>query len=214
MHQSHNIAWESLLSNLVIIRENPAVTPRRTDLFPRNLPSQAKSLTHFARTLATAIKTFSETERTKYVSPADAALYPPTQANWGWALYMYLFYNALLSYPELHADDQYQSLGCFKQLLGMQWAFEHWAEKRRIEWGPYQTQEPGATIRPLSDINALHAHLKKWFCVLYSHDMMERMLGRSVDWEAEVVSTVSFLWRFESEIGITDGQGDCTARFV
>ncbi|KAJ7737685.1 hypothetical protein B0H16DRAFT_1571440 [Mycena metata] len=206
MHQSHNIAWESPLSNLIIIRENPAVTPRRTDLFPRDLPSQEKSLTHFTRTLVAAIKTFSETERAKYASPSDATLYPPTQANWSWALYMYLFYNVLLSYPELHADNQYhnyqyQSLGCFHQLLSMQMAFEHWAEKRRIEWGPYQTQEPDTTIRPLSDINALYAHLKKWFCML-------------VDWEAEVISTVGFLWRFKTEFGSTDGQGDWTARFV
>ncbi|KAJ6560517.1 hypothetical protein DFH09DRAFT_1483144 [Mycena vulgaris] len=192
MHQSHNIAWESLLSNLVLIRESPAVTPRRTDLFPRELPSQAESLTHFARTFATAIRTFSDTERTKYASPVDAALSPPTQASWEWALYMYLLYNVLLARPDLHPDDQYQSLGCFKKVLGMQMAFEHWEQKRRIEWGPRETLEPGATIRPLSDINALHEHLKKWFCVLHSHDMMERMLGRSVDWESEVVSVSGF----------------------
>ncbi|KAJ6519397.1 hypothetical protein C8R45DRAFT_20219 [Mycena sanguinolenta] len=74
MHQSHNIAWDSLTSNLVFISENRAVTPWRTDFFPRGLPSQASSLNHFARTLATTIRTFSDTERAKYPAHYDAPL--------------------------------------------------------------------------------------------------------------------------------------------
>ncbi|KAJ7823552.1 hypothetical protein B0H14DRAFT_2825982 [Mycena olivaceomarginata] len=74
MHQSHNIAWDSLTSNLTFIAENPAVTPRRTDFFPRGLPSQANSLNHFARTVATTIRTFSDTERAKYPTKFDAPL--------------------------------------------------------------------------------------------------------------------------------------------
>ncbi|KAJ7849393.1 hypothetical protein B0H14DRAFT_3452526 [Mycena olivaceomarginata] len=74
MHQSHNIAWDSLTSNLTFITENPVVTPRRTDFFPRGLPSQANSLNHFARTVATTIRTSSDTERAKYPTRFDAPL--------------------------------------------------------------------------------------------------------------------------------------------
>ncbi|KAF8213545.1 hypothetical protein K438DRAFT_1099582 [Mycena galopus ATCC 62051] len=74
MHQSHNIAWDSLTSNLVYIYENSSITPRRTDLFPRCLPSQANSLNHFARTVGTTIRTFSDTERAKYPAHYDASL--------------------------------------------------------------------------------------------------------------------------------------------
>ncbi|KAJ7630531.1 hypothetical protein FB45DRAFT_915797 [Roridomyces roridus] len=77
MHQSHNIAWDSLSSHLVFIYENRAVTPHRTDLFPRRLPSQGKSLNHFARTLASTIRAFSATERTKYPVHYDAPLTGP-----------------------------------------------------------------------------------------------------------------------------------------
>ncbi|KAJ6501636.1 hypothetical protein C8R47DRAFT_970191 [Mycena vitilis] len=74
MHQTHNIAWDSLIANLVFIFENPSITPRRTDLFPRNLASQSKSLSHFARTVATTIRAFSDTERAKYPARYNAPL--------------------------------------------------------------------------------------------------------------------------------------------
>ncbi|KAF7306403.1 hypothetical protein MIND_00431500 [Mycena indigotica] len=80
MHQSHNIAWNALSSNLVFVKDNRSVTPHRTDLCPLGLPTQAKALSHFARTLESAIIEFSTTERAKYPKafplPDDAVLIP------------------------------------------------------------------------------------------------------------------------------------------
>ncbi|KAJ7864499.1 hypothetical protein B0H14DRAFT_2736437, partial [Mycena olivaceomarginata] len=198
MHQSHNIAWDSLTANLTFIAENPAVTPRRTDFFPRGLPSQANSLNHFARTVATTIRTFSDTERAKYPTkfdaPVEGKLFPdsilkryssirysftpetqsighwvewagPTPSfgygdvvnladvvkvllaenqldqllmlahhpsiplddlrrlSWGhgfgWehVIEAYIFFNVLLSKPELHADGRYKSMQSYKYML-------------------------------------------------------------------------------------------------
>ncbi|KAG5651751.1 hypothetical protein H0H81_007604 [Sphagnurus paluster] len=66
MHQEHNTPWNSLASHFQFFRDNPHLTPRRTGLFARNLPTQGKSLNHFARILSQTITTFSETERAKY----------------------------------------------------------------------------------------------------------------------------------------------------
>ncbi|KAJ7184354.1 hypothetical protein C8R46DRAFT_1063820 [Mycena filopes] len=70
MHQTHNIAWESLTENLIFISENKSLF----DLFSRGLPTQANSLNHFARTLATTVRQFSDTERAKYPAHYDAPL--------------------------------------------------------------------------------------------------------------------------------------------
>jgi hypothetical protein len=66
MHQDHNLHWDIVAANLVHIHENPRLTPRRSDLFPRKLPSQTRSLHHFVRALVSAIQSFSSTERAKY----------------------------------------------------------------------------------------------------------------------------------------------------
>lgn len=66
MHQEHNIPWNTLASNFKYIYENPAFTPRRTALFPRDLPNQASQVTHFSKALENTITEFSRTERAKY----------------------------------------------------------------------------------------------------------------------------------------------------
>jgi hypothetical protein len=66
MHQEHALRWHAVAANLVDVHENPRFTPRRTDLFPRNLPTQTKSLHYFVRALASTIQSFSITERAKY----------------------------------------------------------------------------------------------------------------------------------------------------
>lgn len=69
MHQEHNIPWNTLAANLSYIHQNPRFTPRRTDLFSRNRPTQGPELNHFVRKLANTIQTFSETERNKFPAP-------------------------------------------------------------------------------------------------------------------------------------------------
>lgn len=66
MHQDHALHWHAVAANLVYVYDNPRFTPRRTDLFPRNLPTQTKSLHYFVRALASTIQSFSTTERAKY----------------------------------------------------------------------------------------------------------------------------------------------------
>ncbi|KAJ6604222.1 hypothetical protein DFH09DRAFT_301942 [Mycena vulgaris] len=108
MHQTHNIAWDSLSSNLTFIYENKAVTPHRTDFFPRRSESQAKSLNHFARTVAATIQKFSDTERAKFPARYSAPSSGP------------LFSASLLArYGEL----SYHSVTAKTQLL------ENWIER-------------------------------------------------------------------------------------
>ncbi|KAJ7042678.1 hypothetical protein C8F04DRAFT_85998 [Mycena alexandri] len=108
MHQAHNIAWDSLTAHLIFISENPAVTPRRTGFFPRGLPTQAKSLNHFARTIATTVREFSDTERAKYPPRYDT----PLRGQ--------LFSDTILSrYSDLH----FPSVTAQNQLI------ENWIER-------------------------------------------------------------------------------------
>ncbi|KAJ7770913.1 hypothetical protein DFH07DRAFT_805682 [Mycena maculata] len=100
MHQSHNIAWDSLSSNLTFIHENRRVTPPRTDLFPRHLASQAQSLNHFARTLVATIRKFSDTERAKYAARYDAPLTGPVFSD------SILFRYQNLDFPSVTAENQ------------------------------------------------------------------------------------------------------------
>nr|GAT43662.1 predicted protein [Mycena chlorophos] len=67
MHQAHNVAWESLSSNLVFVKDNRRVNPHRTDLFAK-ADAPRGQLSHFARTLQSTILEFSATERAKYPS--------------------------------------------------------------------------------------------------------------------------------------------------
>jgi len=57
-------------SHFVFIRENPHLTPHKTDLFARGRPNQADELNHFTRVLISTISEFSATERAKY-PPVD-----------------------------------------------------------------------------------------------------------------------------------------------
>ncbi|KAJ7066432.1 hypothetical protein C8F01DRAFT_1123228 [Mycena amicta] len=108
MHQAHNISWASLSSNLVFIDENRRITPHRTDLFPRELPTQSKSLNHFANTLASTIREFSATERAKYPAKFSA----PTEGP--------VFSDALLSQ---YCDLYFSSVTVENQRL------ENWLER-------------------------------------------------------------------------------------
>ncbi|KAF7367288.1 hypothetical protein MSAN_00790800 [Mycena sanguinolenta] len=276
MHQSHNIAWDSLASNLVFISENRAITPRprRTDFFPRGLPSQANSLNHFARTLATTIRTFSDTERAKYPAHYDAPLtgkvFPDTTLSrysnlpypsvtprnqwlenwieragpdieyttsqgdladvvkvllaenqldqllmlaqhprvplhrlhylsWGhsfgwdhamqWALDAYLFFNVLLSKPELHADGRYKSLHSYRIVRGLTASMDYDAQSfphQEFFFGEVGHNGPIENLDPLADSEKLHEYLKMCFRILYRYDMLARECGVDVDWEGIV----------------------------
>ncbi|KAF8657982.1 hypothetical protein AX16_002142 [Volvariella volvacea WC 439] len=71
MHQEHNIAWNKLASNITFISNNPHYTPRRSDFFPKNLPSQTKDLDFFVNTITKTITVFSQFEREKYPSAEE-----------------------------------------------------------------------------------------------------------------------------------------------
>jgi hypothetical protein len=302
MHQTHNIAWDSLTANLTFISENPAITPRRTDLFPRCLASQANSLNHFARTVATTIREFSDTEHAKYPTHYDAPLHgklfsdtilsrhsglyfgsvtPKNQLieNWidrarsersyksgedlgdvvkvllveneldtllmlahhpqvpladlhsfmgpwlGWdhimdlALEAYIFFNVLLSKPELHAGGRYKSMRSYQhvcELTGdyVAQSFPH----HEFFWGTAGREgvaDGMDSINPLGDLNKLHEYLKVCFRLLYQYDMLARECGRSVDWERNVTHTVAYLWRVKVDYNyMKDEKGNWVSRFV
>lgn len=77
MHQDHNIPWNTLASNFKFFRENPHITPHRTDLCPLNKPTQAGDFTHFVKALKKTIQMFAVTERAKYPSTFPA----PSEGN-------------------------------------------------------------------------------------------------------------------------------------
>ncbi|KAJ7348247.1 hypothetical protein DFH08DRAFT_999896 [Mycena albidolilacea] len=257
MHQSHNIAWDSLTSNLTFIAENPALTPRRTDFFPRGLPSQANSLNHFARTVATTIRTFSDTERAKYPTkfdaPVEGKLFPDSilklnraldrvgGANtvvdladvvkvllaenqldqllmlahhpsiplvhlhrlsgghgFGWerVIDAYIFFNVLLSKPELHADGWYKSMQSYKYMLINSTDYDAWTFPHcKFFFGVVDSGGNRESADPLADFNKLHEHLKMCFQLLYRYDMLARECGVDLDWESEVAATVGWMWK-------------------
>ncbi|KAJ7124747.1 hypothetical protein C8R43DRAFT_1030628 [Mycena crocata] len=312
MHQTHNIAWDSLSSHLVFIAENPAVTPRRSDLFPRRLPSQANSLNHFARTVSTTIKEFSDTERAKYPACAEAPLkgllfsdsllsrysglpyssvtasaqlieswidmaklrsqhmtddptpsYNTGQGNladvvkvlmaenemgqllmlaqhplvplknlhclsWGhsfgwdhvgdWALDAYIFFNVLLSKPELHANGRYKSMQSYRLVNWLTCSTDYDAQcfpHREFFWGSSETHAsvPVDKLEPLVDVNKLHEYLKTCFRLLYRYDMLARECGQRVDWEDMVALAVARLWKVKTDYR-EDERGGYICRFA
>jgi hypothetical protein len=302
MHQSHNIAWDSLTSNLTFITENPVVTPRRTDFFPRGLPSQANSLNHFARTVATTIRTFSDTERAKYPTKFDAPLqgklfpdsileryssitYPsvtpksqliehwieragPTpsyntgqgdladvvkvllaenrldqllmlahhpriplhelhQLSWGhsfgwdhvmqWALEAYIFFNVLLSKPELHADGRYKSMQGYKFALRILTNSTDYDAQtyphREFFFGALDDGGNVERADPLADFNKLHEYLKMCFRLLYRYDVLARECGVGLDWEGNVACTVGYMWKVKTDY-IENGRNVWITRFA
>ncbi|KAJ6574639.1 hypothetical protein B0H19DRAFT_1254318 [Mycena capillaripes] len=301
MHQAHNIAWDSLTSNLTFIFENSKLTPRKTDLFPRRLQSQANSLSHFARTVATTIRTFSDTERAKYPAHYDAPLhgqlfsntilsryqnlsypsvtpknqlienwieraglkpsYSTSQADladvvkvllaenqldtllmlaqhprvpladlhwlsWGhsfgwdhvmlWALEAYIFFNVLLSKPELHADGRYKSMTSYQHVIGkltMSMDFDAQSyPHREFFCGALEGRVPDG-FDPLGDINKLQEYLKMCFRLLYQYDMLARECGQSLDWEGNVVHIISYMWTVKTEY-VEDGKDNWISRFA
>ncbi|KAJ7785870.1 hypothetical protein B0H16DRAFT_1488319 [Mycena metata] len=303
MHQAHNIAWDSLTANLIFISENPAVTPRRTGFFPRELPTQGKTLGHFSRTLASTVREFSDTERAKYPPHFDAPLRgqlfsdtilsryadlpypsvtaksqsiedwvewagsPPSystsqgnladvvkvliaenqmdqllmlaqhprvplfdlhQLSWGhsfgwdhlrdWALEAYIFFNVLLSKPELHTDDRYKSITEYRWLCRkLTYPTDYDAQTfphRQFFWGsavPPAVREE--EFDPLGDSNKLHEYLKMCFRLLYRYDMLVRECGQTVDWEGCVACAVAYLWNIKTDYA-QDEKGDTVIRFV
>ncbi|KAJ7225937.1 hypothetical protein GGX14DRAFT_350292 [Mycena pura] len=308
MHQTHNIAWDSLSSNLVFIHENPKLTPRQTDLFPRYLPSQQSSLSHFARTVASTIRQFADTERAKYPAKYSAPTEGPifsdavlerycdftvpsvttrTQTvekwlarvhytngdtsqptyhtshgdladvvkvllaeneldtllmlaqhpriplrdlhslSWGhsfgwdhvrdWALWAYLFFNVLLSKPELIADGRYKSMNSYKSVVCFvtgtgdydAQAYPH----REFFWGTMNRYVSHDAVDPLSDFDKLNEYLKMCFRLLYRYDMLARECGLPVDWETAIASTVRYMWKVKVEYK-EDEQGRWVTRFA
>jgi len=90
MHQDHNLHWDQVAANFKFIKDNKHLTPSITDCFPRNLPSQAKSLTHFSRVFARTLCEFSQTERAKYPSefpaPRTGKVFPDELVLAHWTL--------------------------------------------------------------------------------------------------------------------------------
>lgn len=66
MHQDHNISWSLLSTHFKFIKENPHVTPRRTDLCAQDKPNQGRQLNHFVKIFARTVQDFAATERVKY----------------------------------------------------------------------------------------------------------------------------------------------------
>ncbi|KAJ7693620.1 hypothetical protein B0H17DRAFT_981469 [Mycena rosella] len=303
MHQTHNIAWDSLSSNLAFVFENKAVTPWRTDFFPRSLPSQARSLNHFAKTVATTIQKFSDTERAKYPAhysaPSSGPIFstsllsrycdlpfpsvtaknqllenwieragPTTpwystshgdladvvkvllaenemdqllmlaqhprvpladlhSLSWGhsfgwdhimdWALRPYLFFNILLSKPELIADGRYKSMISYTHAIRFATgsgdydaqAFPH----REFFFGATDTWLAADAVDPLGDADKLHEYLKMCFRMLYRYDMLARECGRYLDWEGTVARTVNSMWNADVDY-IEDERAQWITRFV
>ncbi|OJJ67680.1 hypothetical protein ASPBRDRAFT_47719 [Aspergillus brasiliensis CBS 101740] len=85
MHLDHKIPWNTAAAHLRIIRNNPHLTPRRTDFFARNRPTESSDLNHFRRTLIKTIREFSRTEESKPTPPESLDN---------------LLSDELLSYPE------------------------------------------------------------------------------------------------------------------
>jgi hypothetical protein len=71
MHQEHHIPWNLFAANFVWVYQNPQYTPRRTNLFQLNRPTQANELNHFTRAFAQSIRTFSDSERASYPSRSE-----------------------------------------------------------------------------------------------------------------------------------------------
>ncbi|KAJ6626857.1 hypothetical protein B0H10DRAFT_1870269 [Mycena sp. CBHHK59/15] len=299
MHQAHNIAWNSLSSHLIYIKDNGRYTPRRTDLFPRQLPTQGNSLNHFSRTLATTIKEFSDTERAKYPARYDApvqgqlfssdilsryenlphpsvtsksqhienwikragppetpcyctsegdladvvkiligenemgqllmlAQHPKIPINrlhslsWGhsfgwdhvkfYALQAYLFFNVVLSQPDLCVGGQYRSMRSYRSVLYnvTSWGdYDAQSFPHREFLGTPQHGEGGEDL--LNDMEKLQQYLKKCFELLYRYDMLARECGVDPDWESSIVREVSLLWKTE----VDQGEGpNWTCRFA
>jgi len=76
MHQSHNIPWHILASNIRYVHDDNRVTPPYTGLRLLDRPTQSGELNHFTRKFVSAIHTFALTERQKY-PPAQEFRTPP-----------------------------------------------------------------------------------------------------------------------------------------
>ncbi|KAK1146794.1 hypothetical protein N8T08_002555 [Aspergillus melleus] len=88
MHLDHKIPWNTAASHFKYVQSNPHITPHKTDLFARDLPSQSNDLNHFRRVLIATIREFALTQERK--APAVAGI--PDSVP--------LFSETLLSYPE------------------------------------------------------------------------------------------------------------------
>lgn len=66
MHQSHNIPWHLIPSNLFFVTQDKHYTPPKTGFVPVETPNSTRSLRHLASKLLVTIHTFAGTERQKY----------------------------------------------------------------------------------------------------------------------------------------------------
>jgi hypothetical protein len=69
--------WALFASNFKFIRENPHITPHRTDLYPLCKTTQAVDFTYFVKVLKKTIQEFATTVRAKYPSAFRA----PSKGN-------------------------------------------------------------------------------------------------------------------------------------
>src|SRR5450432_3637699 len=124
MHQDQAIPWQTVAAHLIYIHENPHLTPRRSDLFSRRLPTQTKSLHYFVRALASTIHSFSATERAKYLERLalrdSGKLYPD---------------ELLSSAAGVAGSDAYS----LKPLNSENQVIEFWIDRAEVNGGHYNT---------------------------------------------------------------------------
>jgi hypothetical protein len=134
------------------------------------------------------------------------------------ALEAYIFFNVLLSKPELHAGGRYKSMSSYQHVVckltgnSVAQSFPH-REFFLGTAGREGVADGMDSIDPLRDLNKLHEYLKTCFRLLYQYDMLARECGRSVDWEQNVTHTVAYLWRVKVE-SMEDGKDSWVTRFV
>jgi hypothetical protein len=133
-----------------------------------------------------------------------------------WALTAYVFFNVLLSKPELLADDRYKVMSsCVIQDLtsGRDYDAQSLAH-REFLWGRQEWRNDIEAIDPFEDMDKLHEYLKMCFRLLYRYDTLVRECGQDLDWEGIVAQIVTQLWRaVKVECG-EDEQGRWTSRFA
>ncbi|KAF7319045.1 hypothetical protein HMN09_00240700 [Mycena chlorophos] len=140
------------------------------------------------------------------------------------ALFAYIFFNVLLSMPDLLKNQRYKQLrsyrlAVFAPAFGAEYKAQDYCH-REFFWGN-RTQQPTTIIDdidPLADPEKLHAYLKMCFELLYRADMLARECGITGplgldDWEGEIVDVVGQLWHFASKYGDGPNQ-DGRLRFI
>lgn len=118
MHQSHNIPWHIIEANFKFVTQNKGILNFQPGYFPKNNPHHdiTKDLKHFIEKFVSTIRTFSETERSKY--PARIA--PLARGN--------IFPDALRDKHPMYLNERNQRIEfwvhCFQAPHGDWWTIQ------------------------------------------------------------------------------------------